>query len=307
MQPCMNQTECRYKESDYEVLFSSDMHNLRYEFRLCRRCGLIYHHPSPDPSELERRYASYGSYADPAYVRKQLETARVLNMRRAKELSAYLEEGGRKLLEVGCSNGIMLKHLEEYGFDCYGVEIDPASSGVAKGLIGKERIFTGTLGNSPWLDESFDAVICRQTIEHVPNPFETMLHMNMALRDGGILYIETPNFGGPSARLLRDRWKNILPGDHISMFTPSILIDFLTEAGFIVLKRRIGGFAYNMRRDSKGGFERYRNPAVKTFLRMVGVVLRVVNLGDGISVVSRKTRRMDVSLSEKWNGYGRSC
>jgi SAM-dependent methyltransferase len=182
----------------------------------------------------------------------------------------------------------MLKHLSDYGWDCFGVEVDPASSTLAKTLVGEERVFTGFLSKSPFLDGRFDLVLCVQTIEHVPDPFDLLLQMNSALRKGGILYIETPNFGGPSFRLLKDRWKNTLPEDHISMFTASTLKHFLRSAGFDIVSTKVGGCSYNARRDADGEYEQYKSKTSRLLMVLAGYGLRVLNQGDNAAFVCAK-------------------
>jgi len=288
--PCLNQSSCAYKDTDYEVLFVSDIHERAYEFRRCNRCGLIYHYPESEEAELKERYTNYGKYSDSNYMSEQMKEAKKRNQAKARQLHRYLDIEKPKLLEVGCSSGVLLIHLMDFGYDCFGVEVDPFSSSVAKEYLGKDRVHTGFLGDSPFLDESFDLVICRQTIEHVPNPFELLLQMNRALKVNGVLYLDTPNFGGPSFRLLKDKWKNVLPGDHVSMFTPEVLEHFIEEAGFNVLKRRSGSFSYNCRRNAEGGYRVYDNGLMRMVFRIMGFALGTFNFGDGISAVARKEK-----------------
>jgi len=291
--PCLNQLSCSHRNTDYDVLFVSDIHEIAYEFRRCNRCGLIYHHPEPEEAELKERYTNYGKYSDSNYMSKQMKEAKRRNQAKARQLYRYLKIEKPKLLEVGCSSGILLNHFMDFRYDCFGVEVDPASSSVARKHLGNDRVFTGFLGDSPFLDESFDLVICKQTIEHVPNPFELLLQMNRALKMNRILYLDTPNFGGPSFRLLKDKWKNVLPGDHISMFTPETLEHFIEEAGFDLLKRRSGSFSYNCRRNADGGYRVYDNSPMKMVFQVVGFVLGIFKFGDGISAIARKQKEAE--------------
>ena len=293
MKPCSNQLSCDVKCESSTPLFTSTIHDREYEFRRCDHCGLIFHVPQPTKEELADHYTDYGCYSDHDYFAEQLQARRKVYARRAKHLFRYMPSGIKpKLLEVGCSSGILLRCFGECGYDCYGVEVDASSSALAEKMMGADRIHTGELATSRFLDESFDVVVCDQTIEHVPNPFELLLQINRALRQNGILYIATPNFAGPSFLMLKDRWKNTLPGDHISMFTFPVLRMFLQEAGFVVLRKKIGGFGYNARRGKNGAYQRHAAPLLRAVFLLAGVGLTLLSRGDRIAVVCRKDRNM---------------
>jgi len=288
MRPCLNQLLCSYKEN-YKLLFKGDLYKQPYEYRRCNRCNLVFHDPNTDETKIREHYSGYGSYSTLEGVARQFHSNRRRNLRLGKRLLKYMEVDKPRVLEIGCSNGVLLRHFKELGFDTYGVELDSEAANIAIEHIGKKKIFSGVFGDSPFLDIGFDLIICKQTIEHVPNPFELLLQIKSALKTGGILYLDTPNFGGLSARLLKDRWKNFLPGDHISMFTPNSLLHFIREAGFDLLKKRVGGFAFNQRRNTEGGYLAYNNNFMKISFRLFGLASRYFRIGDGISIIAKRS------------------
>jgi len=288
--PCLRQVGCKAKKEGSRLLFRTTMHGPEYEYRRCGRCGLIYHLPEPTERELREHYTDYGTYADEANVQRQVDARRERYAWLARLLARYLPGEARRMLDVGCAGGVVLRHFLDSGYDAYGVEVDPGSASIAGTLVGPNRVFVGTLGESPFLSCGFGLVFCEQTIEHVPNPYQLLAQINQALKDRGILFISTPNFGGPSFRLLKDRWKNTMPGDHISMFTAAVLQRFLELAGFTVIDKQVEGFAFNNRRRGLEEYRAYDQAWVQSLFRSLGEQLKRLGLGDGLTFVCRKTR-----------------
>jgi 2-polyprenyl-3-methyl-5-hydroxy-6-metoxy-1,4-benzoquinol methylase len=277
-----------FKQKSNELLFASSMYEKEFEFRRCTRCGLIYHYPEPTSKELKKHYSNYGMSYEKKVFKSRFKRRKKQCLNIARKLSKYFDTIKPKVLDVGCSNGIMLKHMSDYGYDCYGVEVDPGASKIAKELFNEKRIFTGQLADSPFLDSSFDLVLCQQTIEHVPNPFEMLCQINKALKTSGTLFITTVNFGGLSFKLLKEKWKNTAVGDHISMFTVHTIEHYLRNAGFIVIKKKVIGFGFNDRRSSNRVYERFSNQYIKLFFRIIGVILRLFRKGDNIEIIAQK-------------------
>lgn len=293
--PCIDHRKCPFKDEEDQLLFVSTMHDKSYEFRRCAHCGIIYHDPELTEKELKDHYNNYGQYANPNYFKSEMLKRKENCLDIAKMLSYYFDFDLKKpkTLDVGCSSGILLKYFNDFGYDCYGVEVDPKSSKIAKDIFDGDRIFNGYLSKSPFLDGNFDLVISLSTIEHVPNPFEILLQVNKALKINGILFLATPNFNGPSFKLLKDRWKNTLPGDHISMFTKSSLEHYLKEAGFTIQKTVVAGFNYNLQRNSSGEYKRFSNRYILFFIRAIGFLLRKFNCGDNMQIIAIKRNEIE--------------
>ena len=291
MKFCQNQIYCIDKLENYKLLFESNMHGKKIEFRECKKCGLIYHYPTTTEIELREHYTNYGVYSSQEYFEKELINRRMGYLRKGKKLLKYFKDNKTpKLLEVGCANGIEIYYMQQLGFDCYGQEIDSHSSALAQKLVGENRVYTGFLENSAYMDESFDIVICSQVIEHVPNPDVIIKSINKCLKKGGILAIDTPNFGGPSFKLLKDKWKNTMPGDHISMFTPRTLSSLLAINNFIIIEKRVAGLSLGQRRNPERTYEIYNNFFWYLFFAVLGRFFELFRIGDGLAYICKKQR-----------------
>lgn len=163
---------CNFCHADnFEVLLSDGKdrrHQLPGEFRLvkCRECGLVYLNPRPTAEALGAYYPP--DYAP--YVQRGLfgKLTRWLRKREASTLQHSLPAGA-EVLEVGCAAGDLLVPLREAGFRVTGVELSDHAATTAR-TRHQLDVHTGTIANAPLAGRSFDAVIMRNVIEHVPDP-----------------------------------------------------------------------------------------------------------------------------------------
>ncbi len=70
----------------------------------------------------------------------------------------------------------------------------------------------------------WDAILCNQVIQYIPDPFELLCDMREALRGGGHLVLTGPT-----------NWRE-LEADELWRFTVAGIRYMLTEAGFDVLR-----------------------------------------------------------------------
>jgi SAM-dependent methyltransferase len=143
---------------------------------------------------------------------------------------------GRDVIEIGSGTGHFLALLGELGGN-RGVGFDPsheaayADPGVGDGV----RVVRDYYGEA-YADLPLDFLVCRQVLEHVPEPrpFLEALRPLLARHPGAIGYFEVPN----ALLALRDLsiWNLIYehPGNH----TPTSLAELFRACGFEVLDVR---------------------------------------------------------------------
>ncbi len=106
---------------------------------------------------------------------------------------------GSRVLDLGCGDGTMLKHLvDQKNVRGYGLEISPDGiiACVAKGLNVIEQNLNEGMSNFD--DDSFDTVIMSQTLQTMRAPHKTLAEMT---RVGRECIVTIPNFGHWRARM----------------------------------------------------------------------------------------------------------
>lgn len=141
------------------------------------------------------------------------------------------------LLDIGCGRGILMEDACARGWKVTGVE--PARCVAEEGI--RERgldIRVGTLEESGLTAASFDAVIFSHSLEHLHDPAGTMREAAGLMKPGGWMYIETPNWGSLSRRVLGRRWWNVDLDNHLFLFSPRAIEILGRAAGLAVRESR---------------------------------------------------------------------
>lgn len=226
---CASGTDYEYDTTDQTFFFVS-----------CRKCGHQYLNPRPSISELEKIYPSnYYSFTGPtrplvARLQKTWESRKVGLYKK------YIGEGPRKVLDVGCGDGRLLKLLKEFGYSEWklvGLELDDeAVSLCQKNGFEAHSTRIEDFANEESQASKYDAVIMLQSIEHVEDPADTCEKVHRLLKPGGILIIETPNLGGLDYRLFSGQWWGHYHFPrHWNLFTQFHLNEMLSQKGLKVI------------------------------------------------------------------------
>ena len=93
-------------------------------------------------------------------------------------------------------------------------------------------LFEGTLEQAQFGDESFDAIVMIETVEHLLDPAETLRQAYRLLRPGGAIWIAVPNLPSIMLPLLGVDWSVLSPVEHLYYFTEQTLSQMLRNIGF---------------------------------------------------------------------------
>lgn len=107
---------------------------------------------------------------------------------------------GPKVLDVGCSEGIMEVLLARRGIDVAGVEVNPDALEFANELLAKEpeevrsraTLIQGDFISERPVTGHFDTVVLGEILEHLHDPGPLLERSLEHLRPGGLLVITTP-------------------------------------------------------------------------------------------------------------------
>lgn len=274
MTPCrlctQGPTEARYTIGGYTIL-------------TCARCDGAFVEPLPDAAALwsyyDREYyeggtkVSYGSYAlgEPA-ARKEFR-------RLLQRLAPRTAEGW--IVDIGCAYGYLLSELGDRRSVGVEVSFEAARQARKRGV----RVVVATSDRLPIASGIASELFMLDTIEHVPNPLETLREARRVARRGARLILTTGDRGSLLARISGKRWRLLTPPSHLSFFTAAAV-----EESFARTRFRIEAIEHPWKRVSVGlavhqlctvlGLRRIRVPA---FLHRMTVP---VNLWDAFRVIA---------------------
>lgn len=187
----------------------------------CPHCGLGI------TEGLETQNGGY--HRDETYI-EEAKLFKNIFLKRINIICRFKKEG--RVLEIGCSTGLFLSLLQNRGWQIHGVEISIKAAEEAQKRGVKVTIDDFMRVN---IKEKFDAVILNHTLEHLENLAEVIKKINNLLFPGGLIFIDVPNFGGLSAKLLGTKWPLLLPNEHLWHFTDKSLEILLKKFGFKII------------------------------------------------------------------------
>ncbi|HUR85618.1 MAG TPA: methyltransferase domain-containing protein [Solirubrobacteraceae bacterium] len=189
--------------------------------RRCRACGFVFAGRRPSGEQLRRQYDGYGlGTAESGVTRKRYEEL-------LDEFDAYRRTG--RILDVGCGEGGFLEAAARRGWEVHGTES-------TEGALERNRARGIAMTLAPTRPgdlpaAAFDVVTAFEVVEHVGEPRAEAAAIADAIRDGGLLYVTTPNFSSASRRILGAGWNVIEYPEHLGYFTAGTLTRWLREAG----------------------------------------------------------------------------
>jgi SAM-dependent methyltransferase len=158
----------------------------------------------------------------------------------AKEFWGEVPKDFTTILDVGCSDGYMVKVFKDDG---------KKATGVNDTLMAVDRAFIeeygldvrrGDMHNLTFRDSSFDAVWCRHTLEHSFAPLQVLAEIYRVLKPGGYLFAVLPPPPVPPGPF-PDHWHQI----------PDYQFRYLLEVcNFDVLKLWTAYFSYKRENDN---------------------------------------------------------
>jgi SAM-dependent methyltransferase len=143
---------------------------------------------------------------------------------------------GSRLLDIGFGRGYLMELAKAYGFEAFGVDSSRAEIDLLEPQFGKrlERVVIGR-DEIPW--DSFDVVIMSHTLEHLPDPEESLVKIRGIMNPGAILYIAVPDMQSLQFKVFGKKWDVINPLVHFQYFNEVSLCRLLKKCGFVDLER----------------------------------------------------------------------
>lgn len=251
----------------------------------CKNCGFVFCNKVPSVEELIAHYDTY----------PRNDTISSITIKRYSELLHIFESCKKtgNILDVGCGNGHFLAEAKKNGWKVYGTEYTDRAMEICRS---KEiNMFQGKLNPKDFGAIKFDVITSFEVLEHINNPQEEIQNFNQLLREGGVVYLTTPNFDSLSRYMLKEKWSIIEYPEHLCYYTVSTLNYLFKRSGFKKLSVITTGISLSrlqqhsnstnettVKKDADESLREKTESNVMFWLikKMVNVVLTVTRKGD---------------------------
>lgn len=102
---------------------------------------------------------------------------------------------GERLLEIGCSSGYLTRHYRGKTKQLVGFEINLSALRSARHRHPKAPLACGDVERLPFADNTFDAIVMLEVIEHTGSDVAAIAEIRRVLKPGGTLVLSTPHAG----------------------------------------------------------------------------------------------------------------
>ncbi|MDT5156639.1 MAG: hypothetical protein QOH51_996 [Acidobacteriota bacterium] len=153
---------------------------------------------------------------------------------RTQQMREFIGEfglAGKKVIDIGCGDGHVVKILGDAGADAFGIE--PSNKARALGESRGLRILEGYASREHELEGApYDAFVSIHSLEHAPDPNDFLQGVRAALAPHGVGLVEVPCV---EQVIEHQRFFDFL-ADHLSYFSAETLRFALEKNGFEVLR-----------------------------------------------------------------------
>jgi len=106
----------------------------------------------------------------------------------------YLEVNqNKKILDVGCGPGLLLKAAQQRGLQTFGIDLSPEAINIASHTSPDSQLETGSVTHINYPDKSFDYITCIGVLEHFLDMDRSIAELKRVAKDTAQYCIMVPN------------------------------------------------------------------------------------------------------------------
>lgn len=127
----------------------------------------------------------------------------------------------KKVLDIGCGNGLLLSKFMEHGWEVEGLDISPW----AKGFANKYgfKLHEELVEETGIKKAEFDLITSTSVLEHISDPKRHIRAVMEKLKKDGIAFFcGIPNYGSLAVKLGLASFESNVPPRHVSFFTKKV-------------------------------------------------------------------------------------
>jgi 2-polyprenyl-3-methyl-5-hydroxy-6-metoxy-1,4-benzoquinol methylase len=166
------------------------------------------------------------------------------------EMLAYVPASARRVLDVGCGEGLFGASLKARGAEVWGIELAGPAAEAAAGRL--DRVLAADVG-AAMADlprAHFDCVVFNDVLEHLVDPYAVLAQARSLLAPEGVVVCSIPNvrhYRNLWNLMIHKQWRyedhGVLDRTHLRFFTERSIVEMFDELGFEILRMQgINGF-----------------------------------------------------------------
>lgn len=212
--------------------------NLELIYYECSDCHSIFSYPIPSEGEILALYQKdywferQRKIKHPTLIQRIKHDYKIAIDRMDIILNLNNNESLISLLDIGCSNGALVKRALELRLDAYGIEIDNDIADIARRVIQNEdRILTSSI---EVFDGFYDIIIMNDVVEHVREPIKVI--EKICWMANKLIVIEAPNPESIEFQKQGLNWRHLRYKEHLNLISIKILRNEMCKHNFDVCK-----------------------------------------------------------------------
>ncbi len=158
----------------------------------------------------------------------------IASARLSIDASLLTFDANKRVLDVGCGDGRHILEAAQRGAIAVGIDYDRAELEKARARCAVQGVtlMVADATRLPFADCAFHAVICTETLEHLPDDRAAIAEMARVLDRGGVLLGAVPSHFTETLFWKLSRGYREAPGGHVRIYRPRELMRRLSRAGF---------------------------------------------------------------------------